>query len=76
MKASGPHSDFFQKAEKWTPVGSAQSLEWVVRIGKGAVKLPSGNPLTVRFDLEMIAAPPLFQRGYFSRLSCVSEVAR
>jgi type VI secretion system protein ImpL len=67
---------FFQKAEKWTLVGSAQSLEWIVRVGKGPVKLPSGNPLTVRFDLEMVAAPPLFQRGYFSHLTCVSDVAR
>jgi hypothetical protein len=57
-------------------VGTAKSLEWVVRVGKGVVKLPSGNPLTVRFDLEMVAAPPLFQRGYFSRLTCVSDVAR
>ena len=55
---------------------SAESLEWVVRIGKGAVKLPSGNPLTVRFDLEMVATPPLFQRGYFTHLACVADMAR
>jgi len=67
---------FFGKAERWTPSGSGNSLEWVIRIGKDAVTLPNGNPLTVRFELDMGATAPVFQKGYFSRLGCVSEVAR
>jgi type VI protein secretion system component VasK len=66
---------FFAKAERWTPVGTGHSLEWVIRIGKDPVTLPGGKPLTVRFDLDMAGAPPVFQRGYFSRMSCVADVA-
>lgn len=67
---------FFHKAETWQPNGSGNVLEWVIRIGKDAVTLPSGKPLTVRFELDMAGAPPVFQKGYFSRLACVAEVAR
>lgn len=67
---------FFGKAEQWRQTGNTASLEWVIRIGKDPVTLPSGKPLTVRFDLDMGGAPAMFQKGYFSRLACVSEVAR
>jgi len=67
---------FFAKAERWQPVGTGQSLEWVIRIGKDAVTLPNGKPLTVRFNLDLGGAPPVFQRGYLSRMVCVAEVAR
>jgi type VI secretion system protein ImpL len=67
---------FFGKAEQWQPAGGASVLEWVIRIGKDPVKLPSGKPLTVRFELNMGGGPELFQKGYFSRLACVADVAR
>ncbi len=67
---------FFDKAERWQPAGSGYALEWVIRIGRDAVKLPNGNPLTVRFELDMAGGPAIFQKGFLSRLSCVSEVAR
>ncbi|HWB83596.1 MAG TPA: ImcF-related family protein [Bryobacteraceae bacterium] len=67
---------FFDKAEHWQPSGSAQTLEWIIRIGKDPVTLPNGKPLTVRFDLDMAGAPPVFQRAYLSRFACVAEVAR
>jgi hypothetical protein len=53
-------------------------LEWITSSGKvsEAIKLPSGKPLTVRLDLDLGAAPPLFQRGYLSRMTCVQEIAR
>ena len=51
------------------------TLEWVIRVGKGPMLLPNGKPLTVRFTLDMGGAPPVFQRGYFSRMACVAEVA-
>jgi type VI secretion system protein ImpL len=66
---------FFAKAERWQPAGSGYGLEWVIRIGKDAVTLPGGKPLTVRFDLDMAGAPPVFQKGYFSRMACVADVA-
>lgn len=65
---------FFAKAERWQSSGSSQSLEWVIRIGKDAVTLPSGKALTVKFDLDMAGAPPIFQRGYLSRMTCVPDV--
>jgi hypothetical protein len=35
----------------------------------------NGKPLTVRLELDM-AGPALFQKGFFSRLACVAEVAK
>lgn len=67
---------FFNKAETWKPSGTGNVLEWVIRIGKDPVMLPSGKPLTVRFDLDMNGGPQLFQKGYFSRMACPAEVAK
>ncbi len=66
---------FFNDAERWIPAGSGWNVEWIVRVGKNPVTL-QGRPLTVQFNLEMNGAPPVFQRGYFAGLACVSEVAR
>lgn len=67
---------FFNKADTWKPMGTGNLLEWVIRIGKDPVMLPSGKPLTVRFDLDMNGGPQVFQKGYFSRMGCVAEVAK
>jgi type VI secretion system protein ImpL len=66
---------FFNDAERWAPAGSGWNVEWIVRVGKNPVTL-QGRPLMVQFYLEMNNAPPVFQKGYFSGLACVSEVAR
>jgi type VI secretion system protein ImpL len=67
---------FFNKADHWTPAGSGQSLEWIIRAGKDPMKLPNGKALTVHFELDMNGGPAVFQAGYFSRFACVSDVAR
>ena len=67
---------FFEEAERWVPAGGAYQLEWTVRAGKKAMTLPSGKPLTVRFELNMSGAPPIFEKGYLSRMSCIADVAR
>jgi type VI secretion system protein ImpL len=69
---------FFWDAEKWQPQGNVQVLEWMVRTGKNQkpITLSSGNPLTLRFQLDMAGAPPIFQRGYFSGFGCVANVAK
>jgi type VI secretion system protein ImpL len=67
---------FFEEAERWVPASGAYQLEWTVRAGKKPMTLPSGKPLTVRFELNMGSAPPVFEKGYLSRLGCVAEVAR
>jgi type VI secretion system protein ImpL len=68
----------FQKASQSTPTAAGQLLEWITSSGKGAdaVMLPSGRPLTVRLDLDLGSAPPLFQRGYLSRMTCVQDIAK
>jgi type VI secretion system protein ImpL len=63
---------FFWRAE--TPAGPGR-LEWVIRTGDQPMRLPDGKPLTVRFDLDMGATPPVFQKGYFSGWSCPAVVA-
>ena len=67
---------FFNKADRWTPAGAGQSLEWIIRAGKDPMKLQNGKALTVHFELDMAGAPAVFQSGYFSRLACVADVAR
>jgi type VI secretion system protein ImpL len=67
---------FFNKADRWTPAGAGQSLEWIIRAGKDPMKLPNGKALTVHFELDMAATPPVFQAGYFTRFACVADVAR
>jgi len=67
---------FFDEAERWQPAGTSSLLEWVVRAGKSPMTLPSGKPLTVRFELNMGGRPPIFEKGYLSRLGCVADVAR
>ena len=63
-------------AERWEPSGSGYNLEWVVRVGGKPVTLPSGAPLTVRFQLDMGGAPAFFKKGSLSGLRCVSQVAK
>ena len=65
----------FAHADHWQPASPGNTMEWVVRIGKGPTLLPNGKPLTVRFTLDMGSAPPIFQKGYLSRMACVAEVA-
>src|ERR1017187_109556 len=69
----------FQQANtQSTATGGVQVLDWIASSGKAgqAMRLPSGKPLTVQLDLDLGAAPPLFQRGYLSRMTCVAEIAR
>jgi type VI protein secretion system component VasK len=65
---------FFGKADHREPASGGELLEWTIRIGKDAVTL-GGKPLTVRYELGMAGAPPVFQKGYFARLGCVADVA-
>jgi type VI secretion system protein ImpL len=54
-------------------VGS--QFEMALRSGKqGRAVLYNGQPVISRFDIS--ANPPVFDKGYFSSLACVSEVAK
>jgi len=53
-----------------------QEIEMTLRSGKQGrpVLNPSGQPVTVRLDIG--ANPPIFDRGYFSGMGCIAEVAK
>ncbi|HML16319.1 MAG TPA: ImcF-related family protein [Bryobacteraceae bacterium] len=67
---------FFAAADKPAGSGTTSTVEWVMRSGTQVTKLPDGRPMTERIELNMGASPPVFQRGYFSSLTCVADVAR
>jgi type VI secretion system protein ImpL len=67
---------FFGEAEKGAAATQVSTLQWVIRVGKDPLKLPNGNPLTVAYELDMGAAPPVFQKTYFSQLACVSRITQ
>ena len=63
--------EFFGDAEERTG-----HLEWALKTGKSErmVTTASGQPVLVRFDLDM--SPPVFRKGYFSGWACSADVAR
>jgi type VI secretion system protein ImpL len=67
---------FFADADKTQQNGSVYNVEWVLRVAGGRpVTAPNGKPVTVQFDLDTLGALPILQKGYFSSLRCVSNVA-
>jgi type VI secretion system protein ImpL len=71
--------EFFGDAdEKSAPVGSVYKLEWTLRTGQSGrtVTTGTGQPVSVRFDLDMMGSPPIFRKGYFSGWACQADVAR
>ena len=68
---------FFADADKTQQSGTVYNVEWVLRVAGGRpVTAPNGKPVTVQFDLDTLGAPPILQKGFFSSLRCVSNVAR
>ena len=68
---------FFADADKTQQNGNVYNVEWVLRVAGGRpVTAPNGKPVTVQFDLDTLGAPPILQKGFFSSLRCVSNVAR
>jgi type VI secretion system protein ImpL len=69
---------FGDSEEKSAPVGNVYRLEWTLRTGQSQrlVTTSAGQPVSVRFDLDMMGSPPIFRKGYFSGWGCVADVAR
>jgi type VI secretion system protein ImpL len=68
---------FFADADKTVQNGNVFNVEWVLRVAGGRpVTAPNGKPVTVQFDLDTLGALPILQKGFFSSLRCVSNVAR
>lgn len=64
---------FFAEADQPAP-----SPQWMLKSGKNnrPVTSPITNlPIIVHFNVDMLGGPPVFQKGYFRELGCVSEVA-
>jgi type VI secretion system protein ImpL len=68
----------FQKANQSarTLPGTAVLLEWIFNSGKGSDLKLRGVVITPRLQLDLGAAPPIFQRGYLSRMTCIQDVAK
>lgn len=73
---SGPWAvfEFFNNAERMQTNGNVQSVEWIPKTS-GQPFMINGKPLTVHYDVD-ISGAPVFQKGYFSTLRCVPDVAR
>jgi type VI secretion system protein ImpL len=68
---------FFADADKTVPSGSVYNVEWVTRGAGGHPQTaPNGKSIIVQFDLDTLGAPSLLQKGAFSSLRCVSNVAK
>ena len=66
--------EFFFDADKPVP-----SPEWNLKGGRSdrAVRSPTtGQPYAVHFELDMLGAPPVFQKGFLKDIGCVAEVAK
>jgi len=63
---------FFGDFDTWD---ANNNLSRVLRLGKDPVRV-EGQPLTVRYQLDMKGAPPVFRKGYLSSLRCVPRVAQ
>jgi type VI secretion system protein ImpL len=66
---------FLAKADTPAGPGARSRVEWLQRSGDQFVTGPDGKTLTIRFDLDMGNSPTVFQKGYFSSLTCVADVA-
>jgi type VI secretion system protein ImpL len=67
--------EFFSRA-RWEQSGADSTLEWALATAGGPVTLPgSGKPVSVRFDLSMMGAPPVLKPGWFAALSCPTTIA-
>jgi type VI secretion system protein ImpL len=69
---------FFGDADRFQASGSTYTLQWVPRQGQSGqpIRLDNGRALALPFQLDLKGAPPVFQKGYLSGFTCVSEVAR
>jgi len=79
-EASGIWAVFrlFADSDRSEPSQSnTEIFDWIIRTGKsGKPSMLNGKPITVRLELDMKGAPPIFEKGFFNRLACVSEVAK
>ncbi len=66
---------FFDDATVVQKNGNVLTLQWVLG-GERPVTAPNGKPVTVQFDLDTLAAPPILQKGFLSNVHCVATVAK
>ena len=68
----------FADADTGPASGGAGDYDWIIKTGNPPkASMINGKKVTVRLELEMPpGAPPVFQKGFFSHLACVAEVAK
>ncbi|MCU0245364.1 MAG: hypothetical protein MUC42_02250, partial [Bryobacter sp.] len=69
---------FFGDADRWEVAGAGYNFEWVPRQGQSGqpMTLSNGNPLKVRYFLDMGTTAPIFQKGYLSGFQCPPQAAQ
>ena len=69
---------FFGATDRFQAQGANYRLDWIPTAGQPPQPtiLPSGQPFTYSFLLDLKGAPPIFQKGYLSSFNCVSRVAQ
>ena len=64
---------FIYAADRVTPTGGGQSIEWIVRQGKAATPMTVGGIVaSYKFEVNV----PVFSREFIQALQCVPLVAR
>ncbi len=66
---------FFAEVDKFVQNGSKYSIVKYLTSGGRPMLDPNGKPVTVQFDLDTSGAPPILQKGFFTSLKCVQNVA-
>jgi type VI protein secretion system component VasK len=68
---------FFGQAHKSHANGPADMFEWMPRVlANQPMTLPNGNPMTIRYEVDMGNAPRVFQKDFFSSMRCVADIAK
>lgn len=65
--------EFFGDFDTWD---ASNNLSMGFRTSAGPVTTSEGKPLTVRYQLDMKGAPPVFRKGYLREIRCISTVAQ
>jgi type VI secretion system protein ImpL len=67
---------YFHTANEWDASNNLTYNYSQVGAGAQPIRLPSGQPLIIKWNLNMKGAPPVLRDRYLAGLRCVSRVAR
>ncbi len=67
---------YFRTANEWDSNNNLTYNYSQVGAGAQPIRLPSGQPLIIKWNLNMKGAPPILRDRYLNSLRCVGRVAR